>query len=194
MYTTLNQIRTFDPCPEGWAKLLRHLGKTKADDEPVAIKTILESNGLDDALWCLRSLTGYDKEVRLLAVSFAREVQHLMTDPRSLAALEVATAFANGQASEQDLDAARLAALAVAHEAENLSAVVSCAAYAVAYTTLEVAGDEAAYAVALEVSTAEAALAAAALANNDHYAVRAPAIASAKDRQRNLLLEALKGT
>ena len=211
MYTTLNQIRTFDPCPEGWAKLLRHLGKTKADDEPVAIKTILESNGLDDALWCLRSLTGYDKEVRLLAVSFAREVQHLMTDPRSLAALEVATAFANGQASEQDLDAARLAALAVAHEAENLSAVVSCAAYVVAsctayavascaahaaaYTTLEVAGDEAAYAVALEVSTAEAALAAAAaLANNDHYAVRAPAIASAKDRQRNLLLEALKGT
>lgn len=90
----------------------------------------------------------------------------------------------------------------MAHEAEDLSAVASCAAhvvascaaYAAAYTTLEVAGDEAAYAVALEALALEAALAAAALANNDHYAVRAPAIASAKDRQRNLLLEALKGT
>lgn len=196
MYTTLNQIRTFDPCPEGWAKLLRHLGKTKADDELVAIETILISNGLDDALWCLRTLAGYEKEVRLLAVSFAREVQHLMTDPRSVAALEVATAFASGLASRQDLDAARLAAYAVAHEAENLSAVVSCAAYtayearealaataaayAAAYTALEVAGDEAAYAVAQEAR--EAAGGEAALA----------AHAAAKDRQRNLLLEALK--
>lgn len=59
-----------------------------------------------------------------------------------------------------------LAALAVAHEAEDLSVVASCAAYAAAYTALEVAGDEPAYAVALEASTAagdEAALAAAAV-------------------------------
>ena len=205
MYTTLNQIRNHEPCSEGWAKLLHYLGKAKPDDELVAIETILISNGLDDALWCLRSLTGYEKVVRLLAVSFAREVSHLMTDPRSLAALNTAEAFANGQASVQDLDAARLAAYAVAHEASSLSAVASCAAYTVvscvayaaAYTTLEVAGDEPAYAVALEVSTAagdEAALAAAAFANNGHYAVRAPAIAAAKDRQRNLLLKALKAS
>lgn len=129
MYTTLNQIRNHEPCSEGWAKLLRYLNKTKPDDEPVSIATILESNGFDDALWCLRSLTGYEKEVRLLAVSFAREVQHLMIDPRSLAALEVAEAFANGQASQENLDAARLAAYVAAEEASSLSAVVGCASY-----------------------------------------------------------------
>ena len=28
--TTLNRIRAHSPCREGWAKLLRHLGKTEA--------------------------------------------------------------------------------------------------------------------------------------------------------------------
>jgi hypothetical protein len=32
--TTLNRIRAHSPCQEGWEKLLNHLGKTKADDEP----------------------------------------------------------------------------------------------------------------------------------------------------------------
>ena len=56
IYTTLNKIRDAHPCEEGWTKLLRHLDKTKADDEPLALLTILESNGLDDALWCVRTL------------------------------------------------------------------------------------------------------------------------------------------
>jgi len=54
-YTTLNEIRELSPCRKGWEKLLAHLGKAKADDEPLHILTILESNGLDDALWCLRA-------------------------------------------------------------------------------------------------------------------------------------------
>ena len=193
MYTTLNQIRTFDPCPEGWAKLLRHLGKAKPDDEPVAIKTILESNGLDDALWCLRTVTGYDKEVRLLAVSFAREVQHLMTDPRSVAALEVATAFANGQASEQDLDAARLAAYVAAEEASGLSAAVGCAGYtayvahaaasagaatAAAYTAYE-AREAAAHAAAYAAYAAAHAAAYTALEATEGEAATAAATAAA---------------
>jgi len=53
--TTLAEIRAEGPCEDGWVKLLAHLGKTKADDEPLALLTILESNGLDDALWCLRA-------------------------------------------------------------------------------------------------------------------------------------------
>ena len=52
--TTLNEIRACKPCEDGWQKLLKHLGKTKADDDPLEILTVLESNGLDDALWCLR--------------------------------------------------------------------------------------------------------------------------------------------
>ena len=30
-YTTLNKIRGHGPCSDGWARLLRHLGKTQAD-------------------------------------------------------------------------------------------------------------------------------------------------------------------
>jgi len=41
MKTTLNQIRKYHPCQDGWTKLIKHLGKTSADDEPVAILTIL---------------------------------------------------------------------------------------------------------------------------------------------------------
>ena len=52
--TTLNRIRKHHPCEEGWKKLLTHLGKTKADDEPLPFAIILASNGLDDALWCCR--------------------------------------------------------------------------------------------------------------------------------------------
>lgn len=51
--TTLAEIRAQRPCEDGWQKLLRHLGKSKADDEPLPLLTVLESNGLEDALWCL---------------------------------------------------------------------------------------------------------------------------------------------
>jgi hypothetical protein len=113
MKTTLNAIRKHGPCEDGWKKLLRHLGKTQADDEPLSIATILDSNGLDDALWCLRAVEGCDREIRLYAAWCARQVQHLMTDPRSLAALDVAERYAQGLATDEELrdalDAARAA-------------------------------------------------------------------------------------
>lgn len=103
MYTMLNKIRAKSLCEDGWKKLLAYLGKTTADDEPLSIATILDSNGADDAIWCLRAVDGYGKEIRLYAVWCARQVQHLMTDERSLAALAVAERFAHGLASETDL-------------------------------------------------------------------------------------------
>ena len=117
MNTTLNKIRSKSPCADGWAKLLKHLGKPQADDEPLSLITILDSNGLDDALWCLQAVDGHDREIRLYAVWCARQVQHLMTDKRSLDALDVAERYANGLATENELDiagdAARAAAWAV---------------------------------------------------------------------------------
>jgi hypothetical protein len=104
--TTLNKIREHEPCINGWKKLLAHLGKTEADDEPLPFAIILESNGLDDALWCCRAAPEYDKEWRLFAVCCARQVQHLMKDSRSLNALDVAERFANGLATEDELKAA----------------------------------------------------------------------------------------
>ena len=115
--TTLNKIRSHQPCANGWKKLLAHLGKTEADDEPLPFATILESNGLDDALWCCRAAPEHDKEWRLFVVWRARQVQHLMTDQRSLDALDVAERFANGQATADQLDAAEDDAWAAARAA-----------------------------------------------------------------------------
>ena len=117
MKTTLNQIREYSPCESGWKKLLTHLGKTKADDESLSILTILESNGLDDAFWCLRAVNGRDREIRLYAVWCARQVQHLNTDPRVSACIDVAERFANGEATDEERAAAWAAARAAARAA-----------------------------------------------------------------------------
>ena len=104
--TTLNAISNHGLSPSSWSKLLQHLGKTKADDELLPLVTVLDSNGLDDALWCCRCLPQYDRLWRLFAVYCARRVQHLMTDPRSVAVIDVAEKYANGQATKQELAAA----------------------------------------------------------------------------------------
>lgn len=152
MKTTLNAIRAHGPCHSGWRRLLAHLGKTKADDEPLSIRTVLESNGLDDALWCLRAVPGYEREKRLLAVRFARDVQHLMTDSRSLQALEVAERFANGDASWEELNAAYDAAWAAARDAARAAA--GAAAWAAALAAAGSAAYDAAWAAAYDVARA----------------------------------------
>ena len=128
MKTTLNKIRGHEPCADGWQKLLTYLGKTKADDEPLEITTIIDSNGLDDALWCLQAVEGYDREIRMFAVWCARQVQHLLKDQRSLDALDVAERFANGQATEDELKDAWNAAWAAAEAARAAARAAAWAA------------------------------------------------------------------
>ena len=115
--TTLNRIREHSPCREGWEKLLKGLGKTAADDEPLAFSKIAEINGLDDALWCCRAEPQEWETWRLFAVWCGRQVQHLMTDPRSTAALDVAERHANGNATDEELAAAWDAARAAVWDA-----------------------------------------------------------------------------
>ena len=161
IYTTLNKIRAHAPCADGWAKLLRHLSKTQADDEPVSLLTILDSNGLDDALWCLRAVDGHKKEMRLYAVWCARQVQHLMNDPRSLAALDMAERYANGQATDAELAAAQDAELAAAQDAawaaarDAAWAAARDAAWAAARDAAWAAARDAAWDAARDAQTAE---------------------------------------
>ena len=153
LFTTLNRIRAKQPCLEGWATLLTYLGKTKADDEPLALGEILASNGLIDALWCLGAVEE-PAFCRRLAVAFAREVQHLMRDPRSIAALDVAERFADGLVSGEELEEARRGAYAAADHAAAAEAAsyyaAGCAAakatsyYAAAHYAAEAAEAEAA--------------------------------------------------
>jgi hypothetical protein len=124
--TTLNRIRAKGPCESGWKKLLAHLGKTKADDELLPFSVIVESNGMDDALWCCLSVD-YDRVWRLYAVWCARQVQHLMTDARLIATLDVAQAYASGMATRDQLERAKDAAWAAAGDDAGYAAARAAA-------------------------------------------------------------------
>jgi hypothetical protein len=76
-YTTLNKIRKYSPCSGGWDKLLKHLSKTKADDEPLSFKTILKSNDIADAIWAFSGIcilgnevTGISRQLNIGDISF----------------------------------------------------------------------------------------------------------------------------
>ena len=126
--TTLKKLRENHACFTGYNKLVCTLSgkeyskhKTSYErfkhEKDIPLTCILESNGLDDALWALRASNASDRDMRLFAVWCARQVQHLMTDQRSLDALDVAERFANGKATQEELDAARVAAWTVAESA-----------------------------------------------------------------------------
>ena len=108
--TTLNRIKAHNPSHAEWTKLREGLGKTQADNKPLPFATILRISGLDFALWCVRVEPQHERVWRLFRVWCARRVQHLLTDPRSLAALDVAERHANGMATDDELRAARDAA------------------------------------------------------------------------------------
>ena len=131
MHTTLRKIRAQGPCGlriedgerSGYLKLRHHLGKGYGDDTPISITVILDSNGFDDALWCLRAVDGHAREIRLFAVWCARQVAHLMTDERSTNALDVAERHANTAATDDELDAAWADASATAMDASSAAAM-----------------------------------------------------------------------
>lgn len=95
-----------------------------------------------------------EKTLRLFAVGCARRVQHLMTDQRSLDALDVAERYANGNATKNELNAARYAARYAAWDAARAAA--NDAAWDAAW---DVANDAARY-TALAAASAAASAAA----------------------------------
>ena len=143
--TTLNKISSHSPCEDGWKKLLSHLEKKQGDDEPLDFLTILESNGFESAMWCMRSAPEYDREWRLFAVWCASQVKHLMDDGRSINALDVAGRFANGMATQEEFYAARFASIA---------ASMAEARYAARHTSMAEARDAARYAASDSVRDA----------------------------------------
>ena len=103
-----------------------------------------------------------NRTLRRFAVWSARQVQDLMTDPRSIAALDVAERYAEGQATNEELLAARDAAEAVW--------VAGAAARAAALDAAEAASEAAAEAAAGAAAEAAAGAAARAAARDAGYA------------------------
>jgi len=110
--TTLNAIHTASPCHDGCTKLLKHLGKTSADDEPLPLLTVLDSNGLDDALWVLDNTKCDPRLARHFGTWCAEQVLPIFeaaypNDMRPRNAIAVAR---DDDATPEDRDAARAAA------------------------------------------------------------------------------------
>jgi hypothetical protein len=94
---------------------------------------------IEDRIWALCNAVGAsDKTLRLFAVWCARESLKLVKNPdqRSVNACDVAEKFANGQATQSDLDAARDAAWYAAR-----NAAWSSAWYAAWYAASDAARD-----------------------------------------------------
>ena len=190
MYTTLNKIREHSPCKDGWEKLLKYLGKTKPDDEPLPLLTILDSNGFDDTLWCFRVVEGFKKEKQLLAITYAREVEHLMP-AESKKSLDVFDRYANGLATQEEFDAARRVA-----DAAYTAAYTADASWAAAHTAAAAAAAAARDAVSAAACAAAHAALAAAAAARDAAASAAPshAYSTTKAKQETQLRELLERT
>lgn len=113
---SLNEIRDHSPCKSGWETLL----KSKKDthwNEQFPLSDIIDSNGLEDALWCLRARPEHSRLWRKYTVWCARQIEHLMTYKRSKAALDVAWRHSEGQATDEELAAARNSARNAAWDA-----------------------------------------------------------------------------
>ena len=172
---TLKSLRENGACIDGYNKVVRALQGRPfsekdteretyirfAHKDPVPLSLILDSNGIEDALWALRACDQareLRRACRLFAVWCARRVQHLMTDPRSLAALDVAERHANGNATDEELiaawAAARDAAWAAAWAAARAAAwaAARAAARAAAWDGARAAAWDAAWAAAWDAA------------------------------------------
>ncbi len=141
MQTTLNEIKKYDPCNDSWAKGLKYLNKTKADDEPIELMTIHKVVGIKDAVWCL--ITQDYRDYCLFLADVVEPVLPLFEaeypdDKRPRQAIKAIRDWYNGDITKEQLeayaDAAKTAANAASTAADAMySASITNAAYT-AYT------------------------------------------------------------
>ena len=128
---SLAEIRAKSPCTDGWRKVLEAKGPDMEAQFPLA--DIIETNDFDDALWAMRCRPEYSNLWRKYAVWCARQVEHLMTDDRSVAALDVAWHHSDGLTTDEELATASAAAWDAAIDAP--SGAASAAPWAAARAT-----------------------------------------------------------
>ena len=149
--TTFRQAKEAKACKASYKKFAKSVRGVKAYglDTPIPLLSILEMNGLGDALWCLQVVPPEQREerdriARLFACDGAGRVLYLFeeyapNDSRPRKAIEVSRRFAAGEAITKELEAARDAA-GDAAEAAWAAAWAGAAAWAAAGAAAEAAG------------------------------------------------------
>jgi len=108
--TTLAAIREHSPCEDGREKLLKYLGRIFADNEPFSLAVVLDSNGFDDAIWCLRALgQEHHRMIVALACDFAERALPMVPadEDRPRLAIETTRRWLRGEATLDEVHAAR---------------------------------------------------------------------------------------
>ena len=144
---------------------------------------------LEDCIWAAtRHGILDDKTLRLFACKCVREVWHLLTDERSRRAVEVAEMYAMGQATDEELAAAR-AAWAASDASSAASDAASDAVRAAAWAAWEAASD------ASDAASDAVRAAASSAASDAARAARAAgeaAGAAARKKQVEILIELIE--
>jgi hypothetical protein len=166
-----NEIAAFHPCGSGIRKLLKSLGKTCYDDEQFPLLKVLESNGVEDTIWCFRVHWLRDKEVYM---QFVRECAD-----RAGAYRNVAATYGYAADGYSAYSAPAISSAIAAVAADAATAADADAAYA-AYAAIVAAADASVAAVA---AVAEAAA--------DAAVVSDAAVASERNKQYAHLRELL---
>lgn len=139
-FTTLSDIKSFNPCESGWKKLLAGLDKTKADDEPLSYSKILEINGIADAIWSLRTSR---KLAQAYAIACAESVLPIFEtrrpgDMRVRECIEATKGYIVGVVSLDELRLKRYAATTADAAAAAATAAATTAADAADRKTFKV--------------------------------------------------------
>ena len=188
--TTLAAIRAASPCECGWKKLLAALGKTKADNEPLDLLTVLNSNGLDDALWVMSFAMPDGQLARHFRAWCAEQVLHIFeaVRPGDRRVRDQIEMLRRDDATKAERAAADAAARAAARAAADTAAraAARAAAEAAAWAAARDAADAAAEAAADAAWTAADAAAEAAA-----DAASRAAWAAARDAQESRLRKML---
>ena len=137
LHTTLEILRRNHACASGYKNLIASLPADHAHDAPITLAHIIESNGIEDALWALRATvepTGRNvaQEIAIRAAERAQAVfeKHRPDDSRVRECIAATRAYMRGEISRHDLLMKRAYADAAAADA----------AYAAAYAAANAAG------------------------------------------------------
>jgi hypothetical protein len=186
MYKTISNaiIRQFKPCYDPAKVITDENEELPIKDWVQKYRNVIPTR---DILWLLlRKEFLSEKDLRLFAVWCARELLKLIENPdeRSIEVCNVAERYANGEATKDELYAARVAAIYAANAAANDAAytVAHAASIAASYAS------DASYA-AYATSATSADIYAASIADSDaSYATSADIYDTARDVQLDQLL------
>jgi hypothetical protein len=135
---TLNKIKAANPHKTSWVNLLSFLGKTKADDEPLTFKQVIDACGVTDALWCLRFVDN-PQLIGKFTLKLAARAANYHNLPETKQCQKVHRAYLKGEATREEL----VAAYAEATAARATARVVVRAAYAARIANASTAADAA---------------------------------------------------